>query len=343
VSELMVADDIVAEEEELEVPLFSLNKDAVGDLELTHQTWMPDSVHTAPEVAEVIAKLPWWAVRSLLYIIIAFILVAFIWAGLVRVDLVAVANGTVIPQGNIKPIQPASSGVVQNVYVKEGDSVEVGDALFQLDAAEMRMRLFKLRQELESSQSQLRLIMVNRPISETLEQQNRIARLQTEISAAERMFHHTTITSPAKGIITAINVRGPGEVLQQGQTVATIAPGDVPLVVEALLADKDIAFVQKGLPAKLKFEAFPFQNYGVVDGTVIDVSPDATNKNGINYYKVTIAPSKTEISTREKDVMLRPGLSVSAEIVTERRTVLSLMLEPVRKFKSEIVSGSEHR
>jgi len=282
-------------------------------------------------------------VRSLLYIIIAFILVAFIWAGLVRVDLVAVANGTVIPQGNIKPIQPASSGVVQNVYVKEGDSVEVGDALFQLDAAEMRMRLFKLRQELESSQSQLRLIMVNRPISETLEQQNRIARLQTEISAAERMFHNTTITSPAKGIITAINVRGPGEVLQQGQTVATIAPGDVPLVVEALLADKDIAFVQKGLSAKLKFEAFPFQNYGVVDGTVIDVSPDATNKNGINYYKVTIAPSKTEISTREKDVMLRPGLSVSAEIVTERRTVLSLMLEPVRKFKSEIVSGSEHR
>jgi HlyD family secretion protein len=117
----------------------------------------------------------------------------------------------------------------------------------------------------------------------------------------------------------------------------------VPLVVEALLADKDIAFVQKGLPAKLKFEAFPFQDYGVVDGTVIDVSPDAIKKDGVNYYKVTIAPSKTGISTREKDVMLRPGLSVSAEIVTERRTVLSLMLEPVRKFKSEIVSGSEHR
>ena len=282
-SSLLVADDFVKEAE----PDVSLKRDVYVsvDLEFKDQTWMPDNVHTSPEVAEVIAKLPWWAVRSLLYIIIAFILVAFIWAGLVRVDLVAVANGTVIPQGNIKPIQPASSGVVQNVYVKEGDSVEVGDALFQLDAAEMRMRLFKLRQELESSQSQLRLIMVNRPISETLEQQNRIARLQTEISAAERMFHHTTITSPAKGIITAINVRGPGEVLQQGQTVATIAPGDVPLVVEALLADKDIAFVQKGLPAKLKFEAFPFQNYGVVDGTVIDVSPDATNKNGVIAFR----------------------------------------------------------
>jgi multidrug efflux pump subunit AcrA (membrane-fusion protein) len=338
VSELLVADEIVAQEEEQELSPFPVNKDtsASVDLEFTDQTWMPDSVHTSPEVADVIAKLPWWAVRSLLYVIIAFILVAFTWASIVKVDMVAVANGTVIPQGNIKPIQPASSGVVQNVFVKEGDSVGVGDALIQLDAAEMRTRLFKLRQELEASQSQLRLMMVNRPINETLEQRNRIARLQGEISDVERMFRHTTITSPVKGIITTINVRGPGEVLRQGQTVATIAPSDVPLVVETLLADKDIAFVQKGLAAKLKFEAFPFQDYGVVEGTVIDVSPDATNKDGINYYKVTIAPSKTLISTRDKDVVLRPGLSVSAEIITERRTVLSLILEPVRKFKSDI-------
>jgi hemolysin D len=185
-------------------------------------------------------------------------------------------------------------------------------------------------------QSQLRLMMVNRPISDMLEQRNRIARVQTEISDAEKMLRHTTITSPAKGIITMLNVRGPGEVIQQGQTVAMIAPSDVPLVVEALLADKDIAFVQNGLPAKLKFEAFPFQDYGVVEGTVIDVSPDATNKDGVNYYKVTIAPSKTWISTEGKDAMLRPGLSVSAEIITDRRTVLSLLLEPVRRFKSEI-------
>jgi len=147
------------------------------------------------------------------------------------------------------------------------------------------------------------------------------------------MLRHTTITSPAEGVITTINVRGPGEVLQQGQTVAMIAPTAVPLVVETLLADKDIAFVQKGLQAKLKFEAFPFQDYGVVEGTVIDISPDATNKDGVNYYKVTIAPSESRISPQEKNLILRPGLSVSAEIITERRTVLSLLLEPVRKLQ----------
>ena len=336
-SELLVADVIDAEEmDQHGLPLALVKSGpAPSDLDSTLPPWLPDD-DTLPEVAEVIAKLPWWAVQSVIYIIGAFIVVACVWASFARIDIVAVGKGTVIPQGNVKPVQPASSGVVQNVFVKEGDKVASGDALIQLDAAEMRTRVQKLRQELVASQSQLRLMMVSRPVADTLEQQNRIARLQTEISAAERMLRHTTITAPAKGVITRIDVRGPGEVLQQGQTIAMIAPSDVPLVVEALLPDKDIAFVQKGLAAKLKFEAFPFQDYGVVEGTVIDVAPDAINKNGVNCYKVTIAPGKTSVSTLEKQIKLLPGLSVSAEIITERRTVLSLMLEPARKLKSQM-------
>jgi len=74
---------------------------------------------------------------------------------------------------------------------------------------------------------------------------------------------------------------------------------------------------------------------GVVDGILIDIAPDAVaDKDNVSYFKVTIAPSKTSISTPEKNILLRPGLSVSAEIVTERRTVLSLLLEPARRFKA---------
>ncbi len=330
-SQLLVENDVCVEEvmDEASLPI---------DLHPTVLTLVPDDVHTPPEVAEVIARLPWWAARGLVYVITAFVLVGCTWASLAKIDMVAVANGTVIPQGNIKPVQPASSGVVQTVFVKEGDRVAVGDALVQLDAAEMRTRLNKLRQELQVSQSQLRLMMVNGPVGDMLEQKNRIARLQTEISAAEKMLRHTTITAPASGIITMITVRGAGEVLQPGQTIAAIAPTDMPLVIEALLPNKDIAFIEKGLPAKLKFEAFPYQDYGIVDGTVIDISPDAvTDKDHVSYYKVTIAPHRISSPTTGRVVVLRPGLVVSAEIVTEQRSVLSLLFEPARKFKSEIV------
>jgi multidrug efflux pump subunit AcrA (membrane-fusion protein) len=305
------------------------------DLAALGKTWTPPQVlDTSPEVSDVIARLPWWATRGVLYIIIAFIVVALVWATLSKVDVIAEGRGTLVPEGYVKPVQAAGAGVVQNVFVKEGDSVERGQALVQLAAAEMRTRLGKLREELDTSQLQLRQLMVNRPVAETLEQQNRIARLQSEIAAAELMLQHTTLTAPVSGIVTTIGVRGSGEVLQPGQTIATIAPTGAQLIVEALVPNKDIAFIEKGLPAKLKFDAFPFQDYGVVEGTVIDVSPDAQVDKALgSFYKVTIAPGKTEIAAKGKNVPLRPGLAVTAEIITERKSILSLLLEPFRKLK----------
>jgi multidrug efflux pump subunit AcrA (membrane-fusion protein) len=308
------------------------------DLAAIGKTWAPpQEVDTSPEVSDVIGRMPWWASRGLLYIIIGFIGVALLWAGFSKVDIVAESRGTLVPEGYVKPVQAAGPGVVQNVFVKEGESVERGQPLVQLAAVEMRTRLRKLHEELETSESQLRQLMVNRPVAETLEQQNRIARLQSEITAAELALQHTTITAPVGGIVTTMEVRGSGEVLQSGQTIATIAPNGAKLVVEAQVLNKDIAFIEKGLPAKLKFDAFPFQDYGLIEGTVIDVSPDAQiDKELGSFYKVTIAPRNTEIAAKGRKLSLRPGLAVTAEIVTERKSILSLILEPFRKLKGDL-------
>lgn len=307
------------------------------DLATLGKRWTPpQEADSSPEVSDMIGKMPWWATRGVLYLTITFIIVTVVWASLSRVDLVAGGRGTLVPKGYVKPVQAAGSGVVQNVFVKEGDTVERGQALIQLVASEIMTRLSKLREELRTNQLQWRQSMVNRPLVETLEQQNRIARLQSEIAAAELTLQHTTITAPVGGLITTVGVQTSGQVLQPGQTIATIAPTGVPLVVEALVPNKDIAFIEKGLPAKLKFDAFPFQDYGVVEGTVTDVSPDAqVSKEAGSFYKVTITPRQTLIAAKGKNVPLRPGLAVSAEIVTERKSILSLLLEPFRKLKND--------
>lgn len=295
----------------------------------------PQQLDTSPEVSDVIARMPWWATRGLLYIIVAFIVVAFLWAALSMVDVVAESRGVLVPEGYVKPVQAVAGGLVQNVFIREGDRVDLGQAIVQLDAREMRARLGRLREELTTSESQLRQSLANRPVSESMEQQNRIARLQSEITTAELALQHTTITAPVSGLVTTLSVRSVGTVLQPGQTIATIAPAGARLVVEAQVPNKDIAFIEKGLPAKLKFDAFPFQDYGAVEGTVLEVSPDAQiDKDSQSFYKVTIAPGKTEIAARDKIIPLRPGLALTAEIVTERKSILSLILEPFRKLKS---------
>lgn len=316
------------------------NDDAVDLAALGKSYAPPQGPDTSPEVSDVIATLPWWAARGLLYLVVGFVASALAWASLSKVDVVVEARGALVPEGYVKPVQSAGSGTVQGVLVREGETVVRGQPLVQLDAAEMRALHARLREELQTSERQLRQLMVSRPVNETLEQQNRIARLQSEIAAAENALRYTTITAPFAGVVTSMEVRGRGAVLQAGQTVASIAPADAPLVVEARVSNKDIAFVEPGLAVKLKLDAFPFQEYGVVEGTVSAVAPDAlTNEDGSSFYKVLITPRQTSISAKGKAVPLRPGLALSAEIITERKSILSLLFEPFRKLKGERSAG----
>jgi multidrug efflux pump subunit AcrA (membrane-fusion protein) len=315
-------------------PVQSKDEQETVDLAALGRPYTPlQSLDTSSEVSDVIAGVPWWVSRGLLYIIISFVLAAFVWAALSKVDEVSEARGTLVPEGYVKPVQAAGAGIVQSVLAREGDKVEIGQPLVQLDATEMRTRLHKLREEFDSSQAALRQFMVNKPVIDTLEQQNQIARLQSEIATAELALQHTTISAPVAGTITALDVKSSGAVLQAGQVIATISPQGARLLVEAHMPNKDIAFIEKGLPVKLKIDAFPFQDYGIVEGTVVEVSPDAqTDKDSTSFYKVMIAPRQTEISANGKSIPLRPGLALTAEVVTERKSILSLILEPFREL-----------
>ena len=233
-----------------------------------------------------------------------------------------------VPDGYVRPVQSPGGGLVQHILVREGDEVAKGQPLVQLDAADLRAHLGKLREELQTSHEQLRQqLALHGPVATSLDEQNRIARLETEIASTELSLKQTTITAPVSGVVTSLNVRSAGTVLHAGEAVSSIAPSGVRLVVEAHVPNKDMTFIEKGLPAKLKFDAFPYQDYGVVESRVVEVSPDSQeDKDHNSFYKVTILPLNQPFK-------MRPGLTLSAEIITERRTVMSLILEPFRKLK----------
>lgn len=312
------------------------------DLAAIGQTWTPpQTLDATPEVSDILAELPWWVSRGLLYLILGFVVVGLLWAHFSVLDIVIEARGKLIPEGDVRPVQAATAGVVQFVRVREGDAVTRGQTLLQLDTTELRARWSKLSDELATSEEQLRQLRAIRgPATETLDRQNRIAQLKSEIAALEQSINHTTITAPVSGTITRLDVRSPRAVVQSGQAVAAIAPAGARLVVEARVPNKDIAFLEKGMPAKLKFDAFPFQDYGIVAGQVSEVAPDAQVDEQLgSFYKVTIVPQDTAILAHGKQIPLRPGLAVSAEIVTERKSVLALLLEPFRKLKGEMGKG----
>src|SRR5262249_9049037 len=121
-----------------------------------------------------------------------------------------------------------------------------------------------------------------------------------------------------------------------GQKVAAIAPKDARLVIEANLPNRDVAFIQRDLPAELKFDAFPFQDYGTIPGSVLAVAPDAqSDPQTGSFYKITILPRRPTIHAQGREVPLRSGLTVTAEIVRERKSVLDIFLEPFRQLRGK--------
>ena len=233
-------------------------------------------------------------------------------------------------------VQAALGGVVQSVYVHEGDTVAAGHPLVQIDGAEARARLTKLREEIATNREQLRrLLAAEGPVAATLDQQNRIARLESEAAAAEINLRQTTVRAPSDGVLTELSVRGPGNVVQAGQQVAALAPAGARLVFEAQVLNKDMARITTGLPVKLKFDAFPFQEYGVIEGRILTVAPDAAGEHGA-AYKVTILAGQTTSLANGKTLALRSGMTATAEIITERKTILQLILEPFRKLRESI-------
>jgi len=77
------------------------------------------------------APLAGWMLRLLIALVAALLL----WAMLGRLDIVAVADGKLVPSSYLKIVQPAEQGIVEAILVKEGERVEAGQVLIRMDAA----------------------------------------------------------------------------------------------------------------------------------------------------------------------------------------------------------------
>src|SRR5262249_6442433 len=162
----------------------------------------------------------------------------------------------------------------------------------------------------------------------------KISQIQSAIRVAQRAFDQAVLCAPIAGTVTNIKVKGKGQVVVRGEALLTLVPANTPLVIHAYVPHKDIGFVAKGQRAKLKFDAFPFQDFGVVPGVVTEIEQHPRDdQSRESVYKVIISPERTWILARGQKVPFVSGMSVTAEIVTRTRAVLDYLLDPIRKLK----------
>ena len=159
--------------------------------------------------------------------------------------------------------------------------------------------------------------------------EKRIIELENNLVKAKQILAQTTITTPVDGTVLSLTVKTIGGVVNAGQQLAQIVPEKVPLYVDAALDNQDVGFVKPGQRVVVKVATYPFQRYGYLEGTVENISPDAIqdDKKGL-IYKAKIKLND-EKSSKQNQLKLLPGMSVSAEITTGQRRIIEFFLDPL--------------
>jgi HlyD family secretion protein len=96
--------------------------------------------------------------RATLYLATTLLLILLLWSALARLDIIASAQGRLVPQSFVKIVQPADGGIVQDILVSEGQRVRPGQVLMRMDGQLIQADAAALKAELDNKQLQLRRI-----------------------------------------------------------------------------------------------------------------------------------------------------------------------------------------
>ncbi len=163
---------------------------------------------------------------------------------------------------------------------------------------------------------------------------SKTAETQTLLAQAKNKLKQRFLYAPVSGVISALNIHNTGEVVQPGQTIAEMTPNQAPLVLEVSLPNREAGFVKTGMPVQVKFDAFPYQNYGVIPGKVVSISPDAKTDERLGVvYRVEVSIDRDSVKANNQTWKLKAGQTATAEIVIRQRSIADILLDPLKQLQ----------
>jgi HlyD family secretion protein len=416
--------------------------------------------------------------RAVMYLVTLLLTLLIIWAAVGHLDIVASADGKLIPKSYLKVVQPADAGIVKEILVHEGERVTAGQILLRLDPQEsqadgarlgtelalrslqlrrieaelsgsdltrkhedppelfqqvqaqylerhqtyldslgqVEQQLSKARRDYESALAVLKKLQETNPLlkaqsdaytglggegyvprvtvnekkrayienqQDLLAQEATVQGLSAAVGAAEhqvrqarskyrsdlenervdaegeyrklqqdfvKQTHRSSLLdlkAPQAGLVKDLATHTIGTVVSTGTVLLSIVPEHEPLVAEILIRNDDVGFVHPRQKVKLKLAAYPFQKYGLLDGEVLQVWPDASDAptastqegrprdestpvQPVTGFKALVNLDRQTLNGAGEPLTLVAGMQVVAEIREGRRTVLQYLLSPIQ-------------
>jgi len=196
-------------------------------------------------------------------------------------------------------------------------SAAVSEALSQASEAQ-----FSFRQEALNERSQIN---------------QKIAVNEESLRGARGRVSKAELRSPVDGVVNDVQVTTIGGFVQAGEKIMEVVPMGDKLLVETRVTPKDIAFIKVGDKALVKVTAYDFSTYGGLDGRVVRVSADSIYDEATReaYFIVVVETTRSWLNAGGRQLPITPGMMTDTQIITGRKSVLSYLLKPVMKARSD--------
>lgn len=237
---------------------------------------------------------------------------------------------------------------INRPMVEKGIKSKVDFLKLQREEIEIRERyntVIELTPRLRSSLKEIKAKKdeaINRFKSKAQEELNEftseLLRIDTKAEELFDQVKRTDVVSPVNGYVQKLFVHTIGGVIKPGADIVEIVPSEATLWVEINVKPSDIAFIYPTQKAMVKITAYDFAIFGALEGKVVSISADTIKDTKENrFYKVKIKTKMSQYANNRK-IVLMPGMTVNADIITGKKTIMDYILKPILKTKQYMFS-----
>jgi adhesin transport system membrane fusion protein len=215
---------------------------------------------------------------------------------------------------------------------------EVNDLQGRIAAArEQQSRSLAGVREAQAQASEAGFSFRQEALNERSQINQKIAVNEESLRGARGRLGRMELRSPVDGVVNDLAVTTIGGFVAAGQKVMEVIPMGDKLLVETRVKPSDIAFIKVGDRALVKVTAYDFSTYGGLDGRVVQVSADSIYDENDKqaYFNVIVETDRSYVQSHGQKLPITPGMMTDTQIITGRKSILSYLLKPVLKARSE--------
>jgi multidrug resistance efflux pump len=211
------------------------------------------------------------------------------------------------------------------------DQLEFNQAEKELTLGQQRLKAADLeRQRTETEQAAWRA-----------EANAELDKLKARIAALKAPLNDSTedlmsIRAPYDGVVISLTQRNPGNVVEAGRELCQIAPRAAVPRARVVLQEQGLSRVAVGQRVLLFFEAFPYQRYGTIPGTLVWISPAAVASTEGQNFIALVSPGQTFMRASQTMRPLQVGMKGEARIVVGQRRLIEYAFEPIRQLRENM-------